>query len=73
MDVSKELNLFCEGRHPYHPDVLMNGQDGKTDLRLRDIKSYGCFYREGFGSEGEALDSSTSNFSSYGSNSILHT
>lgn len=54
MDVSRELNLFCEGRHPFHPEVQMNGQDGPTDLRLRSLEQYGCFYRQGFGSEGKS-------------------
>merc|ERR1712070_920066 len=33
-DVSEELNSFCEGRHPYYPDVRMDGTDGEPDYRF---------------------------------------
>jgi len=33
-NVQKELNLFCEGKHPYYPNVRFDGSGDSQDLRL---------------------------------------
>mmetsp|Transcript_21828 Transcript_21828/g.51264 ORF Transcript_21828/g.51264 Transcript_21828/m.51264 type:complete len:242 (+) Transcript_21828:3-728(+) len=33
--LAKELNDFCEGRHPQFPEVRLDGSDGRRDLRLQ--------------------------------------
>ncbi|KAL6060369.1 GST N-terminal domain-containing protein [Balamuthia mandrillaris] len=51
--VVEEFNKFCEGQHPFYPDVCLDGsQMGGPDIRLKDEKGFGCFYR---GEQGTAL------------------
>lgn len=47
--VTKELNLFCEGRHPLSPPgIVFDGSDGDTDYRVMpgDREKCGTFYRD---------------------------
>eukprot|EP00808_Paulinella_micropora_P013273 g20465.t1 len=44
-EVAKELNLYCEGKHPVFPDARFDGSDGSLDLRLDLSKQAHCLYR----------------------------
>jgi len=45
--VETEFNAFCTGSHPCFPGVVMDGSDGKADMRmdLTNPEKFGTFYR----------------------------
>ena len=48
-EVAAELNAFCEGRHPEHPEVRLDGRAGGPDRRLDlgDPARFGVLHRGG--------------------------
>lgn len=64
-NVAREFNVFCEGRHPYHPYTLpykLDGSDSRyaRDLRLQLSQTSGSLRRDGTGSDGVHLSIATS-------------
>jgi len=39
-------NMFCDGKHPYYPNILLN-ESSTRNLKLKIPESYGVFYRHG--------------------------
>ena len=52
-EIAVELNAFCEGRHPLHPEVRMDGGGEGADMRLDldDPTRFGAIHRGGHGGD----------------------
>lgn len=54
-EVVDEISMFATGQHPDYPNVLMDGSDGRTDLRMFIPGSSACFVRTTGKADGSLL------------------